>query len=125
MTNSAKDGGRISRIRLRTVTATPAFASVLLLLVVASQSARTQTFSVLYTFTGGTDGGVPYSGLVRDNIGNLYGTAFLGGDLACNDGGQIPGCGTVFKVTKRRQVYCALQLHGPAGRRISRRGFGS
>ena len=31
--------------------------------------------SILYTFTGGADGGVPLAGLVRDATGNLYGTA--------------------------------------------------
>jgi uncharacterized repeat protein (TIGR03803 family) len=41
---------------------------------------------VLYSFTGGTDGAYPYSGLVRDSkTGNLYGTVQAGG--ADNDGG--------------------------------------
>jgi uncharacterized repeat protein (TIGR03803 family) len=31
--------------------------------------------TVLYSFTGGNDGGVPNAGLVRDASGNLYGTA--------------------------------------------------
>jgi uncharacterized repeat protein (TIGR03803 family) len=31
--------------------------------------------TVLYSFTGGADGGNPYSGLVRDAQGNLYGVA--------------------------------------------------
>ena len=44
---------------------------------------------VLYTFTGGADGGSPYGGLVRDSKGNLYGTTGGGGN----------GYGTVFKVT--------------------------
>jgi len=33
----------------------------------------------LYTFTGGTDGGSPYTGVIRDSAGNLYGTAESGG----------------------------------------------
>jgi uncharacterized repeat protein (TIGR03803 family) len=40
--------------------------------------------TVLYTFTGGTDGGQPNSVLVRDGEGNLYGTANTGG--ASNQG---------------------------------------
>jgi uncharacterized repeat protein (TIGR03803 family) len=36
--------------------------------------------SVLYSFSGGTDGGTPESGVVIDSAGNLYGTAFAGGD---------------------------------------------
>ncbi len=53
------------------------------------------TETVLYSFTGGTDGGNPYAGLVRDKTGNLYGTTEDGGDLSCNSGS---GCGTVFKI---------------------------
>ena len=30
--------------------------------------------TVLYTFTGGADGGNPYAGVIRDSAGNLYGT---------------------------------------------------
>jgi uncharacterized repeat protein (TIGR03803 family) len=37
------------------------------------------TENVLYTFTGGADGGTPYSALVKDKHGNLYGTAAYGG----------------------------------------------
>ena len=35
--------------------------------------------TVLYTFTGGTDGGLPYAGVIRDAAGNLYGTTYDGG----------------------------------------------
>jgi uncharacterized repeat protein (TIGR03803 family) len=50
---------------------------------------------VLYTFTGGADGGLPYAGLIRDAGGNLYGTTFEGGDLS---GCYGSGCGVVFKL---------------------------
>jgi len=54
--------------------------------------------TVLHTFTGGSDGAYPYSGLTMDSAGNLYGAALEGGDLSCKIGnGQ--GCGTVFKIT--------------------------
>ena len=51
------------------------------------------TFStkVLYTFTGGRDGGNP-TALIRDNVGRLYGATASGGNTACSVG----GCGTVF-----------------------------
>jgi len=45
--------------------------------------------SVLYAFLGGVDGGLPHAGLLRDGIGNLYGTTSSGG---LNSGG------TLFKV---------------------------
>jgi len=35
--------------------------------------------TVLYSFTGGADGGYPYAGVIRDSAGNLYGTTYLGG----------------------------------------------
>ena len=35
--------------------------------------------TVLYSFTGGADGGYPYAGVIRDSSGNLYGTAQQGG----------------------------------------------
>jgi len=35
--------------------------------------------TVLYTFTGGADGGSPQAGVIRDSAGNLYGTAPNGG----------------------------------------------
>jgi uncharacterized repeat protein (TIGR03803 family) len=46
--------------------------------------------SVLYRFTGGSDGAGPSADLLLDSAGNLYGTAASGGG-SCN-------CGTVFKL---------------------------
>jgi uncharacterized repeat protein (TIGR03803 family) len=50
--------------------------------------------SVLYSFTGGGDGGQPAAGLIFDAVGNLYGTTNFGGSTNCN-----LGCGTVFKLS--------------------------
>ena len=38
------------------------------------------TMSVLYNFTGLSDGGYPPSGVVFDNAGNLYGVTYAGGE---------------------------------------------
>jgi uncharacterized repeat protein (TIGR03803 family) len=48
--------------------------------------------TVLYSFTGITDGGVPQGGLFRDPQGNLFGTASQGGNASC-------ACGVVFELT--------------------------
>lgn len=53
------------------------------------------TETVLYAFTGGTDGANPVADLIRDKAGNLYGTAEFGG-MASGCGGT--GCGTVYKL---------------------------
>jgi uncharacterized repeat protein (TIGR03803 family) len=45
--------------------------------------------SIIHNFGAGTDGQNPYSGLIIDGQGNLYGTTFNGGSL---------GFGTVFKL---------------------------
>ncbi len=37
------------------------------------------TESVLWNFTGGSDGGAPYAGVIFDSSGNLYGTTSYGG----------------------------------------------
>lgn len=51
--------------------------------------------SVLHTFTGNSDGGLPANNLVRDAAGNLYGVAG-GGNPTCFQG---LGCGVVFELT--------------------------
>ena len=51
--------------------------------------------TVLHTFTGGSDGAVPFAGLVADDQGNLYGTTQEGG-AACY--GSYT-CGVVFKIS--------------------------
>jgi uncharacterized repeat protein (TIGR03803 family) len=58
------------------------------------------TETVIYAFTGGTDGGGPNSDLIRDAAGNLYGTTLWGGTGKCVIYAQnFPGCGVVFKIT--------------------------
>jgi uncharacterized repeat protein (TIGR03803 family) len=54
--------------------------------------------TVLFSFSGGSDGGHPAGGLIRDSGGNLYGTARDGGDLNCFFPGTSGGCGVVFKL---------------------------
>jgi uncharacterized repeat protein (TIGR03803 family) len=60
-----------------------------------SQGSDGWSESVLYPFTGSSDGREPYARLVFDPQGNLYGTTLLGGKFgtAC-----ASGCGTVFRL---------------------------
>jgi uncharacterized repeat protein (TIGR03803 family) len=52
--------------------------------------------TVLYSFTGGSDGRNPLAGVIGDSAGNLYGTTQFGGitTRVCGSG----GCGVVYKV---------------------------
>jgi uncharacterized repeat protein (TIGR03803 family) len=68
-----------------------ALAFVLGLAAVVIPRAQAQTFKVIHSFTGGSDGGNPLDGFIADSAGNLYGTTNAGG---------ASGYGVVFKVTK-------------------------
>ena len=60
----------------------------------SSKSGWKQT--ILYTFTGGSDGGVPWSGVTLDAAGNLYGTTAGGGKSLCFESAP---CGVVYKLS--------------------------
>jgi uncharacterized repeat protein (TIGR03803 family) len=77
---------------------------LLFISVAVPPQSQAQTFKVLHTFKGG-NGANPFSVLVRDAAGNLYGTTSAGGSGkgVCASFG---GCGTAFKLTKNgRQVW--------------------
>ena len=57
---------------------------------VLSPSGGGYTESLLYSFASGGDGVYPYSGVVFDSAGNLYGTTYAGG---------TGGAGTVYQLT--------------------------
>src|SRR6267378_878780 len=75
-----------------------ALALAIILGVEALPSAQAQTLTVLYSFTSYGDGTTP-SSVIRDRVGNLYGTTFYGGDFSCF-GGNGSGCGMVFKLDR-------------------------
>jgi uncharacterized repeat protein (TIGR03803 family) len=69
--------------------------------------------TVLYRFTGGTDGGSPFGRLIQDAAGNLYGTTSYGGDLSCNVLSP-PGCGIAFKLSVTGQETVLHRFTGGA-----------
>src|SRR5215469_15752559 len=69
--------------------------------------------TVLYSFTGGADGGEPYKGVTLDAQGNIYGTAGVGGLYVgpCSD----TGCGVVFKLTNSGGTWTQTLIHNFTG----------
>jgi hypothetical protein len=51
------------------------------------------TETVLYSFTGGSDGAAPSGGLTFDRAGNIYGSTYDGGNC-------LYSCGTIFELSR-------------------------
>src|SRR5436309_1076132 len=66
--------------------------------------------TVLYSFTGGADGGEPYKGVTIDRRGNLYGTAVTGGSGGCEG-----GCGVAYKLTNSGGTWTQTVIHAFTG----------
>ena len=66
--------------------------------------------TVLYNFTGGSDGSGPAAPLIRDKAGNFYGTTEFGGDPSCRL--TSIGCGTVFKLDTTGQETVLYRFTG-------------
>lgn len=69
-------------------------------------TAQAQSFTVLHAFSGGGDGAVPLAGLTMDRVGNLYGTAHLGGNGSA---------GTVFKLKRNGSGWTLIPLYEFSG----------
>jgi uncharacterized repeat protein (TIGR03803 family) len=76
---------------LRYIVAITLFSGLGVPVQLIAQSSLGLKYTVLYSFTGGADGGFSSGDLIQDAQGNLYGTTSNGGDPECN-------CGVVFKV---------------------------
>jgi uncharacterized repeat protein (TIGR03803 family) len=75
-------------------------------LMAAPPSAQGQTFSVLYSFASEADGDRPDS-LIRDALGNLYGTTYYGGVKSSK--------GVVFKLDTTGKETVLYRFKGPDG----------
>jgi len=72
------------------------------------------TYAVIYSFTGGADGGEPDGRLTLDSEGNLYGTANLGGTVN-PDYCPSAGCGTAFELSPSGGQWAFTLLHSFSG----------
>ena len=73
--------------------------ALLLISSAAIDSADAAGFSTLHLFSNKAgDGRSPWSGLVADNAGNLYGTTETGGSVATCGQSHSKHCGTVFRL---------------------------
>ncbi len=98
-----------------------AASAIAILMIVAASEAQGQTFTILHNFSG-PDGGNPEAGLIMDQSGNLYGTAYSGGNFSgvC----QGVGCGVVFELTRHASNWTLNPLYkfsGPDGSNPSSR----
>ncbi len=64
--------------------------------------------TVLYSFTGGSDGGTPGSPVIFDKVGNLYGTTIFGGIGSCD---ANAGCGVVYELSPSGSGWTETVLH--------------
>ncbi len=70
-------------------------------------------FTVLYTFSGGSDGSQQGGPLFQAGDGNFYGTNTAAGNLnACPNPGFRPGCGTIFRLTPAGSLTTIHQFDG-------------
>src|SRR5436190_10029 len=89
MTTALKQQSGNARIYFFATSVALALQILLLATLAAAPSAQAQTFTVLYSFSGGADGAYPSAGFIRDAAGNFYGTTVSGG---------ASGWGAVFKL---------------------------
>jgi uncharacterized repeat protein (TIGR03803 family) len=70
-------------------------------------------FEIIYSFTGGADGGEPHGRLTLDSKGNIYGTTYAGGTV--NEEYCPTGCGTAFELSPSGGGWTFTLLHSFAG----------
>lgn len=84
------------RVRQGSARGLACLATVLCFLAAAQSQSNPGTYEVLHTFTSSPDGGNPTAGVVRDTMGNLYGTTSAGGNASAACANSY--CGVVFKI---------------------------
>jgi len=74
-------------------------AAAWMILAAAAIGQTSASFKVLHAFGGPGDGVAPYSGVIFDRYGNLYGETLSGGNTSCPY-----GCGLVYQLTPEKGV---------------------
>ncbi len=64
------------------------------------------TQQIIYSFSGGADGGTPLGSLIFDKNGNLYGTTQRGGNSTCD-------CGVIFEMQPSSSGWTETVLSAP------------
>ena len=77
-------------------------AMLVLPIMLAAAPGSAQTFTVLHTFTGGTDGGLPLAGVTVGRSGTLYGATSSGG---------VHDYGVVFQLTHQDSGWRRFPLY--------------
>jgi uncharacterized repeat protein (TIGR03803 family) len=84
----------------------PKIIVVLTFLLCSISNGNAATQKVLYAFTGGIDGDIPYAGVIFDPAGNLYGATEAGG---------LYGKGTVFQLRPSGGAWTEAVLYNFTG----------
>lgn len=113
MAASKHSAASIFVVNLRTGMVVLVLAAVCATTMIATPAAQAQSFNVLYTLNGGSDGSGTINGLAIDREGNLYGTAVTGGISNCPL--DPPGCGTVFKLSRHNDSWIYTVLYSFTG----------
>jgi uncharacterized repeat protein (TIGR03803 family) len=101
-----KQPNSLSRIRFSAAMAVVTIVIMLALTVLLTRPLQAQTYQLIYSFTGGTDGQGPSAGLAMDRTGNFYGTTEWGGSN---------GYGTVFKLSSTSSGWILSTLYSFTG----------
>jgi uncharacterized repeat protein (TIGR03803 family) len=91
-------------MKLARLTSGAGIMLIIVLALVSTLTAQTQTLTVLHAFTGLPDGARPVGRLLLDPSGNLYGTTTIGGKI---------GYGSVFKVDPSGNESIFYSFAGP------------
>ena len=90
-----------------------ALALVLTIAALLTESAQAQTYSVIYSFSGGQGGATPMAGLTPNGANSFYGTANYGGITGGPCGSS--GCGMVYRLTNGSSGWTLTPLYNFMG----------